>query len=134
MLKDFMIGFVVGSGSALLIPRIIKAIREFFSKSSHDTVESIYVDNLNVGEIKNWFVDKLTKDSFKGIIISPTTDNISKWNLNIDLNSSENMLIQAVYDEKRDAIIEYREVVYSILSDKMKQLLDLNEGVLVIEK
>lgn len=134
MFKDVMICLAVGTGSAILIIAIIKAIKKYRSQNTPETIESIYVDELNVGEIKNWFVDKLTKDSIKGIIISPTPTNISKWNLNIDLNDSGKMLIQAVYDEERDSIIEYREVAYGTMSEKMKQMLDLNEGVLVIEK
>ncbi len=129
MLKEIM----VGVGGAALIAAIIVAIRSFRIKNEGGKVESIYVDELNIGEVKKWFSDKVTKESLKGTILYPTPENIAKWKLDIDASQQSNTLVRAVYDEEKDKIIAYREVIFSTLSPKLKELLDTNGGVLVIE-
>ena len=46
----------------------------------------------------------------------------------------DNVLIQLIYDEANDKVVAYREVGYSEISEKVKELLDSNGGTLVIEK
>ena len=137
MLKEVMLvagGVVLGAGGVVLIPAIIDAIKKMFAtKKDGGKVESVYVDELSIGEIKKWFSDKVTKETLKGVILYPTPENIAKWNLNIDGSQQGNMLIQAVYDEEKDEIVNYREVIFGTLSEKLKELLDANSGMLVIE-
>lgn len=137
MLKDFMLGVGVGVGVSvggpILIKFIITAIKNYIAQKDSEKVDSVYVDELNIGEIKKWFSDKITKNTLKGIILYPTPDNIAKWKLNIDASEQGNILIQAVYDEEHDKIVDYREVIFGILNSKLKELLDTNGGVLVIE-
>ena len=129
MLKEVMLG----AGGVVLVVAIIAAIRISTAKKADGKVESVYVDELSIGEIKKWFSDKITKGTLKGAILYPTPENITKWKLNIDASQQGNMLIQAVYDEEKDRIVDYREVIFGTMSAKFKELLDANHGVLVIE-
>lgn len=111
---------------------VIEAIKRYKTKHKED-IESIYVDELNIGEIKKWFSDKITSDVLKGVILYPTPENTAKWKLNIKKSEMSNMLIQAVYDEAHDNIVSYREIIFSALSPKLQELLDNNGGVFVVE-
>lgn len=129
MLKEIMLG----AGGAALVVLIIAAFsRIFASKKSDEKVESIYVDELSIGEIKQWFSDNLEKETLKGAILYPTPENIDKWKLEIDASKQSNILIQAVYDEEKDEIVNFRQVIFGTLSTKLQELLDANGGVLVI--
>lgn len=125
---------MLGAGGVVLIAAIIVAIRRFRAKTGDGKVESVYVDELSIGEIKTWFGDKITKETLKGAILYPTPENVTRWEFNIDISHQNNMIIQAVYDEEKDKIIDYRTVLFSTLSAKLKELLDTNGGMLVIEK
>ena len=95
-------------------------------------IESVFVDELNMGEIKKWFVEKMTNDSMKGIVFLPTKENVDKWK--VKMPEQDNVLIQLIYDEANDKVIAYREVGYAEISEKVKELLASNGGPLVIEK
>lgn len=129
MLKEI----VIGAGGVVLIAAIITAVRLYTAPKGGKKVESIYVDEFGVGEMKKWFTDKVTKRTLKGVILYPTPENISKWKLNIDAGRQSNLLIQAVYDEEKEELVAYREVVFSTLSSNLKELLETNGGTLVIE-
>ena len=47
--------------------------------------------------------------------------------------SSQNLLIQIVYDVDADAVSNYREISFSSLSPKFKELMDENGGTVVVE-
>lgn len=125
---------IIGAGGILIIATIIATIKRFMEKKDSECVDSIYIDELNVGEIKKWFADKVVKDTLKGLVLYPTEENITKWKLKIDASQQGNMLIQVIYDESKEEIVAYREIVFSSLSPKLKELLDSNGGVFVIEK
>lgn len=129
-IKNLAIGATIGAGVAAII---VAAIKVYKAKKSGEKIESIYVDELNTGEIKKWFSDKLTKEVLKGVLLYPTPENIDKWKFDIDVSRHSNMLIQAVYDEEKDEVTDYREIIYTTLSSKLKELLDTNGGVLVVE-
>lgn len=140
MLEEIGIGQVIliGAGcvaGGALIVGIIAAVARFIKRAQAEgeKVESIYTDELTMGEIKNWFSGKLSRETLKGMILCPTPENIAKWNLDIDKSELDNMLIQAVYDEEKDEITAYREVIFGTLSPKLKELLDTNGGAIVIE-
>lgn len=126
---------ILGTGGAVLIAAIIAAVIIYRSSRKDDgEIESIYVDELNTGEIKKWFSDRLTKETLKGVVLYPTPENISKWKLPVDAAHLDNTLIQAVFDEDKDEIADYREVVFGTLSEKLKDLLDANGGAFVIDR
>ena len=85
-----------------------------------------------MGEIKKWFVDKLTSSSLKGVIFYPTKENVEKWK--IKMPEQENALIQSVYDQNKDEVVAYREIAFSEMSSKLKELLAANGGSVIIEK
>lgn len=46
----------------------------------------------------------------------------------------ENALIQSVYDQNKDEVVAYREIAFSEMSSKLKELLAANGGSVIIEK
>ena len=68
----------------------------------------------------------------QGVLLYPTSENISKWSIKID-KPNDNMVIQVVYDKNKEAVVKYREVSFEGLSEKLKELLDTNGGCVVIE-
>lgn len=103
------------------------------SEQKNDIIgEKIYVDQLNMGEIKSWFKDKLMDSGKKGIIFYPTKENLEKWK--IDIEESENELIQVVYDEQTNKIMDYREISFSEISVKLNELLRSSGGTIVVDK
>lgn len=128
MVKEILIGV----GGTIIVAAIIAVVRYQMAHKNDGEIESVFVDELNMGEIKKWFVEKMTGDSFKGIVFMPTAENVSKWK--VKMPERENVLIQLVYDEAADEVIAYREIGYAEISEKVKSLLDANEGTIVIEK
>lgn len=121
------------AAGAITVVAIIAIVRyQMSKKESGEDVERIFVDELNIGEIKKWFVDKLTDDNKKGVIFYPTEENTEKWKVKMPEN--KNQLIQIVYDVDADKVVEYREIAFTELSEKLKALLDENNGTLVIDK
>lgn len=128
MVKEFLIG----TGGIIVIAAIIAAVKYKMAHKDDGKIESVFVDVLNMGEIKKWFVEKMTNDTMKGIVFLPTKENVDKWK--VKMPEQDNVLIQLIYDEANDKVIAYREVGYAEISEKVKELLDPNGGTLVIEK
>lgn len=128
MVKEILIG----AGGVIVIAAIIAAVRYKTDHSNDGKIECIFVDELNMGEIKKWFVEKMINDSMKGIVFLPTKENVDKWR--VKMPEQDNVLIQLIYDGTNDKVIAYREIGYAEISEKVKTLLDANGGTLVIEK
>ena len=128
MVKEILIG----AGGVIVIAAIIAAVKYKMAHKDDGEIECVFVDELNMGEIKKWFVEKMTNDSLKGIVFLPTKENVDKWK--VKMPEQDNVLIQLIYDEANDKVVAYREVGYSEISEKVKELLDSNGGTLVIEK
>lgn len=123
---------LIGAGGVIVVAAIIAAVRYQMAHSEDESIESIFVDELNMGEIKKWFVDKITIDSYKGVIFYPTRENIEKWKLKMP--QQENMLVQLVYDQDKDKVVAYRNIAFSGMSPKLRELLDTHEGTIVFDK
>lgn len=121
---------------AVVVAVIIAVVRyQMRHKENDSDIERIYVDEVRLGEIKNWFANKLS-DSRKGIILYPTKENIEKWQdkkFSIKIKDSKNMLIQIVYDETKEEVINYREISFSNLGSKIEKLMKENNGMIVVE-
>ena len=128
MVKEILIG----AGGVIVIAAIIAAVKYKMAHKDDGEIESVFVDELNMGEIKKWFVEKMTNDSMKGIVFLPTKENVDKWK--VKMPEQDNVLIQLIYDEANDKVVAYREIGYAEISEKVKELLDSNGGTLVIEK
>lgn len=128
MVKEILIG----AGGAIVIAAIIAAVKYKMNHMDDEKIEKIFVDELNMGEIKKWFVEKMKNDSVKGVVFLPTKENVNKWN--VKMPEQDNVLIQLIYDEINGVVIAYREVGYAEMSEKVKELLNSNGGTLVIEK
>ena len=128
MVKEILIG----AGGVIVIAAIIAAMKYKMDHKDDGEIESVFVDVLNMGEIKKWFVEKMANDSLKGIVFLPTKENVDKWK--IKMPEQDNVLIQLIYNEANDKVIAYREVGYAEMSEKLKELLESNGGTLVIEK
>ena len=123
---------LIGAGGVIIVAAIIAAVKYKMEHKDDGEIESVFVDELNMGEIKKWFVEKMANDSMKGIVFLPTKENVDKWK--VKMPQQDNVLIQLIYDEANDKVIAYREVGYAEISEKVKELLDTNGGTLVIEK
>lgn len=128
MVKEILIG----AGGVIVIAAIMAAAKYKMAHKEDSEIEKVFVDELNMGEIKKWFVEKLLNDAMKGVVFLPTNENVNKWK--VKMPEQDNVLIQLIYDEANDKVIAYREVGYAEISDKLKKLLDINDGTLVIEK
>lgn len=129
MIKEILIGV----GGVIVITAVVAAIVKYkMDHKDDDEVENVFVEELTMGEIKKWFVDKMTGNLEKGIIFLPTKENTEKWN--VKMPEQDNVLIQLVYDEAADKIIAYREIGYAQISEKVREILDASGGTLVIEK
>lgn len=129
MVKEILLG----ATGVFVVAAIAAVVRYQMSKSvKGEEVEKIFVDELNVGEIKAWFTGKLENENQKGVIFYPTKENTDKWKVKMPEN--RNQLIQIVYDMEEDKVVAYREIAFAELSEKMKDLLEDNGGTLVIDK
>lgn len=129
MMKEILIG----TTGVIAVAAIIAIVKyQMAKKESGEEVESIFVDELNMGEIKKWFSEKLVDENTKGVVFYPTKENTEKWNVKMPEN--ENILIQIIFDSSKNKVVAYREIGFSVLSDKVKDLLDSNGGTIVIEK
>lgn len=125
---------LIGAAGAIVIAAIIAAMIRYIKakEKSGKPIERIYIDELNTGEIKAWFKDKFSNDNQKGVVFYPTKENTEKWK--VKMPDNQNLLIQIVYDMDEDNVVSYREIAFSELSEKLRELLDANGGTLVIEK
>lgn len=128
MVKEIL----VGASGVIVMAAIIAAVKYKMNHLDDEKIEKIFVDELNMGEIKKWFVEKIKNDSVKGVVFLPTKENVDKWN--VKMPEQDNVLIQLIYDEIKGEVIAYREVGYAEMSEKLKELLNSNGGTLVIEK
>lgn len=130
MVKEIVAGMV----GAACITAILYAVAQYRKSKDLDELkgDKIYVDELNSGEIKSWFKDKLTGEGCKGLVFYPTKENLNKWK-GIKIDEMESVLIQAVYDGNKDQIVAYREIYFSVLSSKLDELVKDNGGVFVVE-
>lgn len=129
MVKEVLIS-VAG---VVVVAAIFAAVKyQMSKKESGEEVEKIFVDELNMGEIKVWFKDKLLSEAHKGVIFYPTKENLSKWK--IKASDNNNLLIQMVYDVETDSVVSYREITFMELSEKLEALIDSSEGTLIINK
>jgi len=128
-MKEFIVvGGIVVAGV------VIYALIKYKNKLQDEDikVERMYIDDLNVIEIKKWFKEKMISNNCQGVLLYPTSNNIEKWNIKLD-EKNENMIIQVVYDKSKDIVLDYREVFFENLSENLKKLLDDNNGCIVIE-
>lgn len=124
---------LIGVASVIVVAAIVAAVKYQMSKKENgEEVEKIFIDELNSGEIKAWFKDKLLSETQKGVVFYPTKENTEKWKVKISDNN--NLLIQMVYDINKDSIVSYREITFAELSEKLKELMDNSGGTLVIDK
>lgn len=123
---------IIGASGVIIIAAIVAVVRYQMTHKDDGKIESVFVDELTMGEIKKWFVEKMNSDSAKGIVLMPTKENLATWK--VKMPNRDNVLIQLVYDEKANKIISYREIGYAEISEKVKNLLDANNGTIVIEK
>lgn len=120
-------------GGVVVATAIVAIVKYQWEKGKdNEKIERIFVDELNIGEIKGWFSDKIADENQKGILFEPTKENVVRWNMKIP--EKNNTLIQAIYDTSTDSILSYREIVFSTLSKSLKELLVSNNGAIVIEK
>lgn len=130
MTKEMLMG--IGTCGIIMAAAVIAVARYMMAHKDDRNIERIFVDELNMGEVKKWFMDKITSDSLKGCIFYPTKENSEKWK--IKTPEQKNMLVQAVYNEDKDEIVAYREITFSEMSPKLNELLETGEGIVVIEK
>lgn len=124
MVKEILFGAVIAAAIVAIVKYQMK------HKDDNSAIEKIYIDEVNLGEIKGWFKDKLA-DNKKGVIFYPTKENTEKWK--VKMTTSKNMLIQIVYDTEKEEVSDYREISFSTLSPRFKALIDENEGTIVVE-
>lgn len=122
-------------GGVIVVGAVLYAVIRYLNrqKDSGLNVERAYTDELHMGEVKKWFDSKLISDNYQGILFDPSSENVKKWNVPLD-GENANMLIQAVYDMENDELVQYREISFDVLSEKLRALLDENDGWLVIQK
>lgn len=130
MLKEVILGTVGVVAVAAIVYAIVKYQKT--KEENDENVERIYVDELNLGEIKSWFTDKMDSETKKGVIFYPTKENNERWKIKVSENP--NQIVQIVYDTSNDNVIAYREVAFAEMSDKLKTLLNDNGGTLIIDK
>lgn len=124
---------LLGATGVIVVTAVIAAIRYRMSKNeAGEEVEQIFVDKLNIGEIKSWFVGKMENENQKGVVFLPTRENTEKWKVKMPENKHQ--IIQIVYDMNLDQVVAYRQIAFTEMSDKLKTLLDYNGGTLVIDK
>lgn len=127
MEKLLLVG-AIGAAAAVVGLLIYKKISS--EKTLYET-EKIVVDELTVGEVKEWFDSKLKNTYQSGVLFVPTKENAEKWNVKISTN--DKVLLQIVFDSQKDEIIAYREIMFNQMSDKMQAMLDENNGTVVIK-
>ncbi len=130
MFKEVLIGAAV----VAIIAVVIIALRKYL-KEQQDlgiTPERVFFDDLNLNEIKGWFNGKIDSEDKVGVLLYPNKENLEKWKLNIDEN--DHMIIQMVYNKSSDEVVSYREIAFSEMSIKLKEMMDNSGGSVVIEK
>lgn len=121
-----IIAGAVAAGAVIAVIKYKSAVKE------PQNIEKIYVDEVNLGELKSWFSGKLNEDGAKGLILRPTKENLQKFH--IPLKESDHILVQAVYSVKKNEILAYREVSFSEIGNKLSTLLDADGGAFIVDK
>ena len=132
MVKEVLItvgGLVVGATAAYVIYALVKYMKK--QNELGITPEKAYFDEFNLHEVKRWFSENIKSEDEVGILFYPTEENQKKYNLNLELTN--NTIIQVVYNQKNDEVIKYREVTFGEMSEKLNKLMEDNGGTIVIE-
>lgn len=130
MFKEVLIGAAV----AAIIAAVIIALRKYLKEQQDSGIspERVFFDDLNLNEIKGWFNGKIDSADKVGVLLYPNKENLEKWKLNIEEN--DHMIIQMVYNKASDDVVSYREIAFTEMSSKLKEMMDNSGGSVVIEK
>ena len=132
MLKEVLFftgGFLTGTISACLVISLVKYLNG--KKNGEIESERVFLDVVDMNEIKQWFSENIGENE-KGVIIISNEENIKKWDLKMDVN--EQMIIQFVYNSGKKEVVKYREIAFNEMSSTLNKLLEDNKGNLVVEK
>ncbi len=130
MIKEVLIGAAVLAIIVAAIAALIKYLKE--QQELGITPERVFFDDLNLNEIKGWYKGKIDSEDKVGVLLYPNKENLEKWKLNIEEN--DHMIIQMVYNKTADEVVSYREIAFTEMSSKLKEMLDNSGGSVVIEK
>lgn len=130
MVKEVLIGTLVGAATICVIYILVKYIKE--QKESGITPERSYSDEVNIYEIKQWFSEKINSEDETGVLFYPTEENLKRWE--VDMDVADNVIIQMVYSRKTNEVVSYREIAFGNMDAKLKELLYNNGGTVVFEK
>lgn len=114
---------------------LVKKLSDKFEKKVSDNLE--FIDNLDGKIVSNWF--KAHSNKFDGdvrmAIAYPTSEIISKFgfNSNVEL-STDNHLLQFIYDEKSSYILAFRIIEYKNINTNLQAQLEENSGILSFKK
>ena len=138
MLKELIITGGLVAISVLILKYLFERFEEENGKAP-DTIadvadEQLYVDSVSAGDVKSWFVEKNADKKYTNILFYPTTDKIEKFGLdNFDFSDDENYLVQAIFDSETDEVIVSRIIVYREISSKLAELLEKNNGAVILD-
>lgn len=138
MLKELIITGGLVTISVLILKYLFERFEEENGKVP-DTIadvadEQLYVDSVSAGDVKSWFVEKNADKKYTNILFYPTTDKIEKFGLDdFAFSDDENYLVQAIFDSETDKVIVSRIIVYREISSKLAELLEKNNGAVILD-
>lgn len=93
-------------------------------KESNNNLKTIYLDSCDTNNIIEWFKEKdtleklKTNDNYIAIVIKDT----HKLSENIPIKKDKKCLMQCIFDEKNDAIIDAQILEYEKLSKEVEDM------------
>lgn len=131
-------GLVLGAAGALF----------FFNKWKEKDfdVMSVLDDQLRVVElssydITDWFKKKNPKGFYSNVAILASNETLNRVQLHREsvnffkklIENEPNVIVQAVIDKKSGNMIATRAIVFEKISDKIKEIFDAGNGVVIID-
>lgn len=140
MVKEIIAG---GVGVAVGITIIYFIISNLSKKEiDNEVLDSLFnekteVENLNASELVQWFKTKMEgkKDNIKMILSCIDKSLLAKYGFSLKEDvKSENVLLQFLYDESTEKIIESRLIRFANIDTNLQAQLEENDGLIVFSK
>ena len=118
-----------------IIYDLVKKLSDKFEKKVSDNLE--FIDTLDGRIVSEWF--KAHSNNFDGdvkmVIAYPTSEIISKFGFNSNVVlSSDNHLLQFIYDEKSSYILAFRIIEFKNINTNLQAQLEENSGILSFKR
>lgn len=103
--------------------------------------EQLVVTELSGFDVASWFRSKNPNGNYTNLVVLANSVTLKRLKLPTEsvnffnelLRKFDKVIVQAIFDEKNDELISIRVVVFDTLTDSFKNVLNNNNGFMIVD-